>query len=421
MVDLSYVSMFEDPDASKVGIAWQQMAANLYGQTGQNFDLSYNDTIDNIWSGLTPTVFANEDVSVYWYRFVDLSPGSGKLNIVTDRTINSTAQCVPLEIKYGGYAGLQPYVPDNYDANGLEYIDIYGETQYTVVPDAASGLTTWMANNSASPACGQRCAELLVLQSANNLTEADAAGDDNLIPVPKPLLWACNNTLDQVTNLDADGFSDPDRLKLPDLQAQILAGAIGWSGIDSINADNTTDIMQSAIINGKNIYNMNGNATNRTVAAALMTFSVSAIAAMDQRGGPRLNMTGLYSPRSAQKINVKWPFAGAILGGVPIVQFMLLIGVVWFSGKAIILEPSALTTAHLLYPVMQKLGPDGILLSVDEMTEKLGPDFKISYAVRPDANDPGHHMTEFVRDLDVVEEREGFGYIRGKMPEGRYD
>ena len=104
----------------------------------------------------------------------------------------------------------------------------------------------------------------------------------------------------------------------------------------------------------------------------------------------------------------------ANLVGIPLVQLLMLLGVVWYSGKAVILEPSYLTAAHLLYPVMQKLGGWGVLMTVDEMTEAMGPDFKVAYAVRPSADEPGHHNKDFVKYLALVEESEGFGYIRGR-------
>jgi hypothetical protein len=399
---------------------WQMMAANLYGQTGQAFDLATNETIDDIWQGAIPTVFTNEDGSVFWYRFVDLSPDSGQLNYATDRIVNATATCEELKITFGGYAGLG-YTPDDFDTQQLNYIDSAGQARSIIVDEVATGLTTYMSNSSSESACGPRCNQVLVLQSANNLTEAEAI-EYNQVSVPEPHLWSCNNTMSQVSNLEEDGFDNVTRLELPDDQARILAGAIGWSGVSIQNTtSNTTDDLQYQIIHGDNGFNLDGNVTAPGVAASVMVFSVAAVAAMDQRGGPRVNATGSYQPNPAQVLNVQWNYAGAILGGIPVLQFLMLLCVVWFSGKAIILEPGYLTAAHLLYPAMHKLGPNGILLTADEMAEKLGPDFKLAYSVRPNPDDPGRTNTEFTRDLDLIHESEGHGYIRGRFPEGRYD
>lgn len=91
----------------------------------------------------------------------------------------------------------------------------------------------------------------------------------------------------------------------------------------------------------------------------------------------------------------------------------------WFSRKVIILEPSALTIAHLFYPVMKEVGETGVLMSADEIREKLGEDFKISYSVRPDP-DAGNDDKDRIRHLQLLRQGEEFGYVRGAMPEGRY-
>ena len=262
-------------------------------------------------------------------------------------------------------------------------------------------------------ACGERCVEILALQTADdpadNITLAEGG-------MPDPKLWHCNNTLTQVTYDDDEGFVDPSRLKIPDTQAKLLAGAIGVTGVES-----TGDDLQYHRINGDTYFAKFPNATAEIIAQMIMQYTTNTISAMDSRRAPRVNITGDYSPSPAQVVNVKWNYAAAILAGVPIVQFLMLLGVVAFSSKAIILDPSYLTAAHLLYPVMQKLGNHGMLLDVDEMAEEIGPDYKISYAVRPNESDPSLLDTDLVRDLGLVREDEGHGYIRGNQPTGRYD
>ena len=420
MADLTYISNKQEPDhGEEYSDNFQMPAANLWGTLGQNFP-NYTDTLDDVWSPVGNSVFKNVEEDLWWYRFVDLSPSDNKQNIVSQRTVTSKATCRELEVLYGGYAGFNT---DNVTLlNTLQWQDEYGNYFEEDVSEAATGITTWMSNFTSVDAtvegCGPRCAQILALQSANNLTATDPdvmAGD--AVAVSKPRLWACNNTVGQVANTDLSwsGWSNPSALKLPDPQARYLAGALGWTAINSTGSD-----LQYVTFKGDTDFNPRGNATQKDLESLVMRFTVGAISAMDALGGPRQNLTGNYSPSPAQIVNVKWPYAGAILGGIPFIQFIMLLGVVWFSGKAIILEPSYLTAAHLLQPVLKKVGEDGILLSGEEMAARLG-DYKIAYGVRPNVEDPGHHVTEFVRDLDVIEESEGYGYIRGKMPEGRYE
>lgn len=334
---------------------------------------------------------------------------------MTVRTINSSATCEDYKITMGGYAGYDRD-PSDPDWNKLSWVDNQDRNFSTYVFNGATWAMTWMTNttsetdNDGDPqySCGLRCTQILVLQNAGNYTNGTLAYP--------PSLKRCNVTLDQVQYTDDEGFDNSTRLLLPDLQARILAGAIGSTGV----ATNGDDLQYNRIA-GDNPFNPLTPLDLDTAASLVQAFSIGAISAMDNRGAPRFDMVGNYSPSPAQVVNVKWPYAGAILAGIPILQFLMLLGVVAFSSKAIILEPSYLTTARLLYPVLQKLGPNGPLMDVEEIAELLGHDYKIAYAVKPNESDPGHHDKDFVRDLTVVAESEGFGYIRGNQPTGRYD
>ncbi|OAP55897.1 hypothetical protein AYL99_10049 [Fonsecaea erecta] len=401
VADLQYIASREQPDNGAGYLdEYQKAAANLWGQLGQNFPIITTTLDDDDESGAV--VFTNEARDLWWYRFVDLGP-DGKTMVVSTRTVTSQAHCEEYTVLFGGYAGFN--TENSSLTYELDWEDNQGNKFSDIVTNVATGSTTWMGNSSSqNVGCGPRCSQILALQSANNLT------------VPQPRIWACNNTVGQVQGLDDAGFINTDPLKMPDDQAFYLAGSIGWTGVEVVD-----DALQFFLFDGDTPFNPPGNATAETIAELVMRFTVGAISAMDSLSGPRRNLTGTASPSPAQVVNVKWVDAGAILAGIPIIQFVLLVGVVWFSGKAIILEPSFMTAAHLLYPVIQKVGKDGCLFTVDEMAERLGDNYKIAYGVRPDPADPGHHDTTFVRDLDVIEEKEGYGYIRGAFPEGRYD
>jgi hypothetical protein len=164
-----------------------------------------------------------------------------------------------------------------------------------------------------------------------------------------------------------------------------------------------------------------GNYTELMMARLVMRFTAGAIAAIDA-GGPRVNVTG-YAPAPAQFLNVQWNFAGAILGGIPVAQFIILCIVVGFANKAIIKDTSHLSTARLLRPVVERLGDVGCLLTGDEIAEKLG-NYRVIYGVRdPDGSVPSQGADDDgrIRHIDVLDESEGLGYRRGRMPQGMYD
>ena len=340
---------------------------------------------------------------------------------MSSRTVTSNATCKELTITYGGYAGFN--TNNQTFQNYLEYTDENGNDVGFDVQPASTGETTWIGNvTSAGLTCGERCVTVLALQSANNVTVENA--QPGVKAVPKPRLWTCNNTVSQVNNFTTayEGFDDPQKASLPDLQALILGGAIGWTGITSYFDDGSHSDLQFASYNGDTVFNPPGNVTHADMEWLMMKFTVGAIAAMDTYNAPRLTLTGTSSPSPAQVVNVKWPFCGAILAGIPVLQLLMMFGVAWFSSKAVILEPSYLTIAHLMNPMIDKMGNDGVLLSADELAERVGENYKVAYGIRPNVEDPGHHDDTFVRKLDLVEESEGYGKLtRGRMPQGRYD
>lgn len=379
---------------------------NLWGEVGLNF------------GGGT---FQRNGSTDWVYAFWDQSTNpQNKQQRLSTREVTTSAECVEYEVTFGGYGNFDS--PSAEDTNVVRYIDPSDGLEYQItVENVAIGSTTWIGNQSSveESSCGPRCAQFFALQSANNCTAELATDPDSRcstdVNVENPRFWSCTNTVGQVSNVNSsiEGFDNSSALLLPDLQAQVIAGGAGWSGVT------IDDLQQGVIFRGQNIMNAPGNTTAEGMAQLVEQFSAGILSAWDGNGD-RQNLTGANSPGPAQVVAVKWMYASVILIGIPLIQFIMLLGVVWFSGKAIILEPSYLAAAHLLQPVLSRVGEAGPLLSVNEMAEKLG-DYKIAYGVRPDAADPGHSDTTFVRDLDVIEEREGFGYIRGKMPEGRYD
>ncbi len=289
----------------------------------------------------------------------------------------------------------------------VTWVDDDGYNRTLVVENVATGATTWMANMTT---CGDRCIQIYALQTADNETDS----------VPVPRFWSCKSHVLPVSIVDV--YEDPATYELSNPQAQYLAGAIGWSGVMTYTQDGAlaTDL-QFVQYPADSKWSPPGNYTELMMAGLVMRFTAGAIAAMDA-GGPRVNVRG-YAPAPAQFLNVKWNFAGAIVGGIPVAQFIILCIVVGFANKAIIKDTSHLSTARLLRPVVERLGDTGCLLTGDEIAEKLG-NYRVIYGVRdPDGSVPpqGAGDDGQIRHVDVLDESEGLGYRRGRMPMGRYD
>lgn len=397
----------------------QMSAANYWGQVGQTFYVG-NKTDQMAEVGRMPklwTVWPNKENDTYWYRFLDADTDTQSTWRSSARTVNSTAKCE----EYTILPGPDPDVDKNC-MNSTGPV-IYWQDQekqkscLATMGNIVYGGTTWMGVDDPfgpANACGDRCAEIFVLSVGQDVDETKTFESNSR-------LWHCTNTIGHVLGLEKNIYNSSQALKIPNDQASMMAGAIGWTGLWAINTTEETGLQYSFVLGLNGPFKVDHDAFNSTdIAHLIMRFSMGAYAAMDQFGGFRVPIGG-PQPGPASVLNVTWWQAGPMLIGLPVAQFVMLLGVVWLSRKAIILEPSYLTAAHLFFPVMQKLGHRGVLMTADEISEAMGPDFKIAYAVRPGPDDLNTRYGEIVRDLDLVEEGEGFGYIRGQMPEGRYD
>ncbi|KIW67638.1 hypothetical protein PV04_06875 [Phialophora macrospora] len=422
VADVSYIGNLETTaqyagNYSSLEAFFAELAvANEFGVTGQDFYV-WGTSFDDYF-GTEQSVYT--DGEIFWYRFIDRSPLAYSMATATYRTVNATATCEPHPVTFGGYAGF------NTDNSSLlwdvTWVDASGQENTWTIPYQATGATTWMSNITSD--CGPRCAQIYALQVADNITT----------DVPTPRFWSCFSNVSTVDGVDLypDLYPDPGQYQIPDDQASILAGAIGWSGVLSADANGNLSFstpetqLQMVRYPVDSQWSPPGNYTAEDMAWLVMKFTAGAISAMDTVG-PRNNVTA-WGPAPAQVIHVQWRFAASILGGIPLAQALLLLVVIMFANKAIIKDTSHLSTARLLRPIVEKLGDRGCLLTGDEIAEQLG-NYKIIYGVRePNAGLRGGTGVGVVggedgrvRHLDILEETEGLGYKRGRMPEGRYD
>ncbi|KAK5053976.1 hypothetical protein LTR84_001938 [Exophiala bonariae] len=400
--NFGYIDASELSDADPVQI--QGATANSLGITGQNYGIVTQPfDLDQTWA---QSYYTDQEESMYWYRFVDRAVAKWDNAVSSGRTINATSSCVELNITYGGYAG---YQTDNLTImNWLDWVAQDGTPMSYWVDQTASGCTTWMANMTGD--CGPRCFQVYALQSADNFT------------VTKPRLWDCQSHVSIVDGVEY--YQNSDVYRMPDFQAQLFAGAIGLSGFVTTSTNDTDDVddLQMVRYPIDSPWSPSSDYEAEDMARLLRSFTAGAISAFDDIG-PRMNVTG-NSPGPAQVVNVKWKFSLLILAGVPLFQVLVLLLVIAFANKAIIKDTSHLSMARLLRPLVEKLGDGGCLLTGDEIAEKLG-NVKVIYGVRdPGVGNvpaPGVGDTGDVRHLDILEEAEGFGYRRGRMPVGMYD
>ncbi len=385
--DLSVIrDIWSEPNPSYFA---QLGSANAYGIQGQDYYFT-NITATGVAGLNSPTVFANNDAwTTMEYRFQDQNVYDPALTILTTRTINTTATCTKHKVIAGGLG---------YNTE-VTYLDSNDVPVSMDVAHVGPGAVTYIGVLNST--CGPRCTEVMALQSSGtNISE--------------PTFFKCQNTITPVLGIGpyVQPGQSAELYQMPDLQARIMAGAIGWTGFNYTTGD-TYEYVRYGL---DSWWSPNEIADIGMISRRVMEFSIEGIAAMDYNG-PRRNVTGYY-PVTAQVVSVQWRWAAAILGVIPVIQGLGCICVIVWAGEAIIKDTSCLSTARLLRPVVEKLGQKGCLLTGEEISRELG-DMSVMYGWR----EPGVEDWdggEKVRHVDILEEGEGLG-VQGGMPEGRYD
>ncbi|KAK7894210.1 hypothetical protein LTR67_005968 [Exophiala xenobiotica] len=376
-------------------------SANSYGIQGQDYNFITGPVPGQTgpWAfgtPSTPTVYGNgPDWTSMTYAFQDANPRNTAITLISHRNITTEATCKAHRVTDGG-DGIASYVT---------YIDDLGSPVTLEIPFTDPGAMVYIGVLNST--CGPRCTQLMALQTSNGET------------IPTPSFYSCNNTLSAVEGVESYLFpglpQNEATFQLADKEARIIAGAIGWSVPTSVNAS----AYQYARYTPSSYWSPNHPTSAYQVGQRVMEFAAQAVAALDYNG-PQRNVTGWY-PVLAQSVTVEWPWAGAILGLVPVVQLIASVCVILWSNTAIIRDESHLSTARLLRPLVQKLGNKGCLLSGEEIAETF-PDVRVKYGWREPDNLVFRNEIDSrtVRHVDILEEQEGLGK-QGIMPAGFYD
>ncbi|KAI1456096.1 hypothetical protein F4805DRAFT_433855 [Annulohypoxylon moriforme] len=218
--------------------------------------------------------------------------------------------------------------------------DGYNGTQIFTIPQTPLDYITYISDTSLS--CGPRCTQVYAIYSTDETTD----------------LFSCNSTVYEMLNQDWHPINRTD-LSIPDTQAQILAGAIGWG---DIKIDNSLDGLSmpgryraSSFSNGS-YWAPYGPPTNDTISSAYVAyFTASTIAVIDEYGIQQ-NFTDLVIPGMASELTVTWKYSILILALIPGIQALLalLCVLVVYLHKVPIHDGSLLGIAALLNPALSE-------------------------------------------------------------------
>lgn len=342
-----------------------QQAQN-YGLMSQGF-VPIESSQDDEDAGGFLSILYDSDADVFWYRFVQMSTTNILNYDTSDRYITSRASCREVTVVIGGNGGRNSTDGVQIDEPNITIQDGDEPVQELYIGELQTpGGITWLGSvNMGSGQCGPRCAHLWALQSS-----IDTPGRE------KPRFWKCTNTVSQVFNAELQ--HNDTVFQISDHLAQIMAGAIGFSGV-SIQGLPYQRVLYP---DGNAFAPSNSDSTPHLMESTVMWFSAGAFAAMDAFG-PRIKVHSQQQPIAAQVLDVNWKYAALVLGIPPFAQALVLMATIIYGNKIVVGSGSTLFTARLLRPVLDRVNGDGSLTSEKQDVDRSN-DCRIKY--RPQAS-----------------------------------
>lgn len=334
--------------------------------------------------------YSSSFIGVARYYFGDVNEDETN-DISSWRYVDSEARCEAYNVLEGG--------------NGTNTFVVYGRNGKVAnqtlggAPPGAGGLAFVTPTNSV---CGTRCNNMLAFQAGGPGTE----DTDDPTSQLEARLFICNNTISMVDDLE---FYVGPEYQFPNLQARILADAIGWSGDYSQNVEQYVAYPHSSAVS----FNYTPTATN--MSSLISGFSIGAIAAGDspEAGIGREIVQHGEEPVDAQILHVTWKYCGAILALIPLLHFSTLMAAVVWANKAIVKDDSYLAIAKVYHSLLTQLGPHGCTLRGPEIAHELGQPM-VMYGFLPAAAAGG------IGHADCFEAGSGV-LTRESFDEGLYD
>lgn len=158
------------------------------------------------------------------------------------------------------------------------------------------------------------------------------------------------------------------------------------------NAEQAATGIQYQIYPDTSLYGMaqSGDADSKGLMMGYFTTGIIAAAA---QANQQLVVPGGV-PEIGSQLAVKWMFVGIILGLTVVVQGALFVAFAFVSNLVIVKDESPFSTARLLRPMIDRLGPGGTYSDGKDLTRLLSDDEvgKVIYSVRHPEKGSLHHL-----------------------------
>ncbi|CCX33947.1 Similar to hypothetical protein [Tuber melanosporum Mel28]; acc. no. XP_002836511 [Pyronema omphalodes CBS 100304] len=378
-----------------------------------------------------PDLIHNWATNTWMYKFQEYAvPKESKSNnikvmaVKTSRHINITTTCDWYPI-VEGQAGTDGGAEVVIEVNGTKVKHPWAN-QFS-----AAGKTVWM-NPNARPNktelkgrswdakkydCGPRCAYTFVYHFLHG-------GDIAQNPQPVGDFLNCTATFTEVF-----GALIPEHT-LHNNVAQRTAAAIGSSADLKYDEDEKM-IYQYNVVDGNSMYdtwdglarnttfadNPDKPSSNRRAAFLISRFAIGSISVLDT-SGERVQVKGL-APSVGVRLEVKWNYVYAVLGGLIGAQVLAGIVTLKLSNTVVCKDTSFWSTARLLRPIVARMGETGSAATGAEIADMFHNQ-NMRYGFRKDSM--GRNYLAILLDAPDKDPESETKYVRAEhFPNGWYE
>ncbi|TGZ81657.1 hypothetical protein EX30DRAFT_371282 [Ascodesmis nigricans] len=310
------------------------------------------------------------DNGSYFYYMREVSPEItytyGALSYKSPRRVEISSTCSYYPIIRGQQG----------DTTTLTYLN--STTEHTLYNVSVYGprATVWINPRSDLPQnhkwdCGKRCVAVAAIQYIDPSKNATAKG----------AFYGCEVRVSPVM-----GATLPEH-ELPDDTARTAGGAIALAGY-SKGPDQWEYVLYPPESKWSN-YDYEEVDNSETMADLAAQYAVGAIAARDLMGPQDLQVEGTVAWVGVL-VKVKWAYLSAILVTILLLQIILGLCCVAYANSVVCKDDSYLSTARLLRPVVERLGPSGCALTGEDIAHLLQE--KVVYGVRRNKRGTRHHL-----------------------------
>jgi len=324
----------------------------------------------------SPIESAPDGSWAYYFREYNPTLSShGPLAHKSNRWVNVSSSCDFFPVIEGQYG----------NTSSVTYRNGTQERTFRGLSDLGPSATTWInprpdAAANANVSCGPRCAPVYALIFLSKDS-----------PPQTGSLYACNVTVSDVRNATKPAH------ELPDSIASMAAGSIGLSGFsDSSNSWEYARFPTESFWADAEASSTSPDPQH--IAQLAARFAVGTIAVKDIYGIHDLEVQGIAAWVGVL-IKVKWKYLLLILALILASQLLLGLAAVLYANTVFCKDESYLSTARLLRPVVERLGPSGCAMTGRDIAHTLR-EFMV-YGVRKEGSqlhlDLGEDIPEMKR------------------------